>query len=155
MKKVISSIRDLKLIEKELIKEHSGAISIQLDDERIYQLASNFVYLDKNIYVFLQVDEDLYQQLRFGYSGSFTIHKFDNKFKEHDLFAESTYRLTSVTVNGVVREVEDKKLVDQIFELYNKKYSSNIALKEYMKEKILKPVMIDTEELLAFNEEGN
>lgn len=155
MKKVISNIRDLKLIEKELLKEHSGVISIQLDDEKIYQVASNYVYLDKNIYVFLQVDEDLYQQLKFGYPGSFTIHKFENKFKEHDLFAESTYRLTSVSINGVVREVEDKKLFDQLIENYGNKYSPNILLKEYMREKNLKPVMIDTEEMYAFHEEGN
>lgn len=155
MKKVISNIRDLKLIEKELSKELNGVLAIQLDDEKIYQAATNFVYLDKNIHVFLQIEEDLYQQIRFNHYGIFTIHRFENKFKAQSLFAESTYKLFSITINGTLREVEDKKLVDQLIELYHKKYSSNIELKEYRKEKNLKPIMIDTEEMQAFTEEGN
>lgn len=155
MKKVISNIRDLKLIEKELSKELNGVLAIQLDDEKIYQAATNFVYLDKNIHVFLQIEEDLYQQIRFNHYGIFTIYRFENKFKAQSLFAESTYKLFSITINGTLREVEDKKLVDQLIELYHKKYSSNIELKEYRKEKNLKPIMIDTEEMQAFTEEGN
>lgn len=155
MKKVISSIRDLKIIEKELTKEHSGVLTVQLDDEKIFQTATNFVYLDKNIHVFLLIDEELYPQIRFEHICSFTIHRFENKFKGQNLFAESTYKLLSITINGVLREVEDKKLIDQLVELYQKKYSGNMDLKEYKKDKNLKPVMIDTEEIQAFTEEGN
>lgn len=155
MKKVISNIRDLKLIEKELTKEISGVLAIQLDDEKIYQTATNYIYLDKNIYVFLMVDEDFYQQIRFEHLGSFTIHRSDNKFKGQNLFADATYKLFSININGILREVEDKKLIDQLIELYHKKYSQNTDLKEYKKEKKLKAIIIDTEEMLAFTEEGN
>ncbi len=155
MKKVISNLRDLKLIEKELAKEPAGALAIQLDDDKIHQVATNFVYLDKNIYVFLQVDEDLYQQIKFDYFGSFTIHRFENRFKDHNLFAESTYKLFSITISGTVREVEDKKLIDQLIEFYQKKYSPNIDLKKYRNEMNLKPIMIDTEEMQTFTEEGD
>lgn len=155
MKKIISNIRDLKVIEKELTKEHSGVLTVQLDDEKIFQTATNFVYLDKNIHVFLLIDEELYPQIRFEHICSFTINRFENKFKSQNLFAESTYRLLSITINGVLREVEDKKLIDQLVELYQKKYSGNMDLKEYKKDKNLKPVMIDTEEIQAFTEEGN
>lgn len=155
MKKVITNIRDLKLIEKEFTKELGGVLTIQLDDEKIYQTATNFVYLDKNIYVFLQVDEDFYQQIKFEHFGCFTVHRSENKFKGQNLFAESTYKLFSVTINGLLREVEDKKLIDQLIELYRKKYSPGIDLKEYKKDKILKTILIDTEEMQAFTEEGN
>lgn len=155
MKKVISNLRDLKLIEKELAKETAGVLAIQLDDDKIYQSATNFVYLDKNIFVFLQVDDDLYQQIKFDRLGSFTIHRFENRFKDHNLFAESTYKLFSITISGTVREVEDKKLIDQLVDIYHKKYSSGSDLKKYRYEKTLKPVMIDTEEMQAVTEEGN
>lgn len=155
MKKVISNIRDLKLIEKEFTKEHGGVLSIQLDDEKMYQTATNFVYLDKNIYVFLQVDDDFYQQIRFEHFGCFTVHRSENKFKGQNLFAESTYKLFSITINGTLREVEDKKLIEQLIELYQKKYSPGIDPKEYKKDKNLKTIMIDTEEMQAFTEEGN
>jgi hypothetical protein len=155
MKKAISSIRDLKLIEKELNKESGGVLAIQLDDDKIHQAATNFIYLDKNVYAFLQVDEDFYQQIKFDHFGCFTIHRSENRFKGQHLFEDSTYKLFSITINGMVREVEDKKLVDQLIELYQKKYSPHIEIKEYRKEKNLKPIMIDTEEMLAFTEEGN
>lgn len=155
MKKVISHIRDLKLIEKELTREPCGVLAIQLDDEKMYQSATNFVYLDKNIYVFLEIDDDFYEQIRFEHFGCFTIHKSDNKFKGQSLYAESTYKLFSININGMVREVEDKKLIDQLVEIYHDKYSSNIGLKEYKKGKNIRTIMIDTEEMLAFTEEGN
>lgn len=155
MKKVISHIRDLKLIEKELTRELSGVLAIQLDDEKMYQSATNFIYLDKNIYVFLEIDEDFYEQIRFEHFGCFTIHKSESKFKGQNLFAESTYKLFSININGMVREVEDKKLIDQLVEIYHNKYSSSIAPKEYKKGKTIKTIMIDTEEMLAFTEEGN
>ncbi len=155
MKKVINHIRDLKLIEKELTREHSGVLTVQLGDEKIFQTATNFVYLDKNIHVFLMVDADMYALIRFNHIGSFTIHRFENKFKGQSLFAESTYKLLSITINGMVREVEDKKLIDLLVELYQNKYSGNIDLKNYKMDKNLKPVMIDTEEIQAFSEEGN
>lgn len=155
MKKIISNLRDLKLIEKELAKESAGVLAIQLDEDKIFQSATNFVYLDKNVYVFLQVDDDFYQQIKFDHYGSFTIHRFENKFKDRNLFAESTYKLFSVTISGTVREVEDKKLIDQLIEFYHKKYSSGSDLKKYRQEKNLKPVMIDTEEMQAVTEEGN
>lgn len=155
MKKVISNVRDLKLIEKELTKEPGGILAVQLDDEKIHQVATNFVYLDKNIYVFLQVDEDLYPQIKFDYFGSFTIHKSENRFKDHNLFAESTYKLFSITINGSIREVDDKKLLETVIDAYRKKYSPNIELKEYKKERNLKPLMLDTEEMFAYLEEGN
>lgn len=155
MKKVISYIRDLKQIEEELIGGFSGVIAFQLDNEKIHQIASNFIYVDKNIYVFLQIDEEIYQKIKFGTAGSFTVHGFDKKIKKHDLFAESTYRLKSVTINGIVREVDDKKLIDQIIENYRNKYSDDLDMNEYNNEKNLKPVIIDTEEMTAFIEEGN
>lgn len=155
MKKIISSVRDLKIIEKELLKEQGGVIALLLDDEKIHQTATNYVYLDKNIYVFLQVDEDFYEQIKFDHFSSFTVHRSENKFKGHNLFADSTYKLFSVTINGMLREVEDKKLIDQLIELYYKKYSSGMNMKDYSKDKNLKPIMIDTEEIQAFTEEGN
>lgn len=155
MKKVITVIRELKQIESELVRENCGVLSVLLEDEKLYQVAGNFVYTDKNIYVFLNIEDDIYQKIKFGNAGSFTIHRFEGKPDSNGLFTESTYNLLSVTINGIFREVEDKKMIDQIIENYRAKYSNNADPKEYSIDKNLKPVLIDTEEMTAFTEEGN
>lgn len=155
MKKSIVTKKDLALIEKNLAVELSGVFSLQLRDEEIHQFATTFLYLDKNIYVFLQADDDIYEKIKFDYAGSFTFHKTEINSKKADLFSGHTYKISAININGKVREVDDVKFVDQLIEKYHSKYSQNLDVEEYLQERIGKPIMIDTEEMFASTEEGN
>lgn len=152
MKKQITQIRDIKEIEKQLVQSHSGVLCIHLDNEKLMQLACNFVYLDKNIYTFLDNSDENFEHIKYGSSGSFTVSSSD---KITDRKSEFTYRLTYITINGEIKDIDDNKLKDQVIELYRLKYSSDIKSAEYELSEILKPILLDTKEINAQIEEGN
>ena len=52
----VKTIRNLEVIEKELDSISSGVIVLPLEED-FEQIATNFVYHDKNIYVFIQNKE--------------------------------------------------------------------------------------------------
>ena len=151
MKKQITQIRDIKEIEKQLVLAPSGVLCIHLANEKLMQFACNFVYLDKNIYTYLDSTDENYEHVKYGSAGSFSVsssEKLTGKIKEF------TYILSYITINGEIKEVDDSKLKDQIAELYRLKYSPTIIADEYEIMENLKPVILDTNEITALIEEG-
>jgi hypothetical protein len=151
MKKETTQIRDIKEIEKQLIQAPSGVLCIHLANEKLMQFACNFIYLDKNIYTYLDSTDENYEHIKYGSAGSFSVsssEKLTGKSKEF------TYRLSCITINGEIKEVDDVKLKDQIAELYRLKYSLSIRNEEYEVMENLKPVILDTNEIKAVIEEG-
>jgi len=151
MKKQITQIRDIEEIEKHLIQAQSGVICIHLANEKLMQFACNFIYLDKNIYTYLDSTDENYEHVKYGSAGSFSVsssEKLTGKIKEF------TYILSYITINGEIKEVDDSKLKDQIAELYGLKYSPSIKADEYEIMENLKPVILDTNEIKALIEEG-
>jgi len=151
MKKQTIQIRDIEEIEKQLIQAPSGVLCIHLANEKLMQIACNFVYLDKNIYTYLDNTDENYIHVKYGSAGSFSIsssEKLAGKSKEF------TYRLSYITINGEIKDVDDNKLKDQIAELYRLKYSPSIKTDEYVLMENLKPVILDTNEIKSLIEEG-
>lgn len=151
MKKQITQLRDIKEIEKQINKSRTGVLCIHLAIEKLMQFACNFIYLDKNIYTYLDTADENYEHIKYGSLGSFTILSEEKvNAKAEDL----TYRLSYITINGEIKEVDDPKLAEQVKELYRSKYSSSEKSEDYKVNENLKPVILDTNEIKALIEEG-
>jgi len=149
----VRKIRQLDIIEKELDSIHSGVITLPLEED-FEQIATSFVYHDKNIYLFIQ-DKELYDDLKFGSLAKFTAikeSKFDKKSKSAD---ENIYRLFYISVNGVLKSVNEKKLRDNIKQNFIQKYSGQLIESEGKSKSFSKLVFIDSEELVAIEETGS
>ncbi|MBK7630535.1 MAG: hypothetical protein IPJ23_07525 [Ignavibacteriales bacterium] len=151
MKKQITQIRDIAEIEKQIVQASSGILCIQLANEKLMQMACNFVYLDKNIYTYLDSSDENTELVKYGSAGTFSVSSSD---KLSDKSKEFTYRLSSITINGEIKDVDDSKLKDQIAELYRLKYSPAFKVDEYEVLENLRPVILDTNEIKALIEEG-
>lgn len=151
MKREITQIRNIDEIEKQISETVTGVLCIHLSNDKMMQMACNFVYLDKNIYTYLDSSDENYVYVKYGSAGSFTV--FSNE-KVNSKTNNITYKLSFITVNGEIKEVDDVKLIDQITELYRLKYSQAIKAEEYKLSENLKPVILDTKEIKSVVEEG-
>ncbi len=152
MKKQITQIRDIAEIEKQLTQVQSGVLCIHLANEKLMQIACNFIYLDKNIYTYLDSTEENFEHVKYGSAGTFSVSSTE---KINDKSKEFTYRLSFITINGEIRDVDDSKLREQITELYRLKYSRSVEPNGYEVSENLKPIILDTNEIKSSIEEGN
>lgn len=144
MKKTFQ-IRDLELIEKELSENFVGVLAVTLKNEKVVQTATTFIYMDKNIYIFFDNESEIYEDINLDTNGSFIILK--NESLNEDTI--NKYRLMSISISGAVKKVEELKLLDEIKKNYAKKYPED-------NENLLslnKALIIDTDEILAFDEQ--
>lgn len=153
MKKIRTQIRDIQHIEKELHNNPVGVLALNLKDDELVQITTTFLYQDKNVFFLLDDKNELYENLKFETSVRFII-VINEKIKKN-LKADFTpvYNILSVSVAGLIKKVDDDKLLASLRENYLKKYSS----KSDEREKSLKlnnVVFIDTEEIQAFEEMG-
>ena len=149
MQKKITTIRNLELVEKELNTATAGVISLSLQKTKFAQFATNFVYQDKNIFIFID-DEELLRSIKFDSLSRFTVLNQ----KTTDEKEESIYRLFSILVTGNLRKVEEKKVINDITQTYIQKYSGKLILPDDKSASMGKLVFVDSEELLAFEEIG-
>ena len=150
MKKQITQVRDIAEIEKQLLKAQSGILCIHLSNEKLMQFACNFVYLDKNIYTYLDSTDENFEYVKYGSAGTFSISSNETNVNSK----EFTYRLSFITINGEIKDIDDTKLREQITELYRLKYSAKINASDYILNDNLKPIILDTNEIKALIEEG-
>lgn len=151
MKKTVSQIRDIVHIERELRDSISGVLALSIKDE-VIQLATTFLYQDKNIYFFLDRNEFI-EDIEFENNVSFTIIKNNRERKNQKADIDHSYSIFSISVSGLIKKVDDMKLLALLKKNYLKKYSS----KPDDKERTLRSnhiVFIDTEEIQAFEELG-
>ncbi len=144
MKKTFQ-IRDLELIEKELSENFVGVLAVTLKNEKVVQTATTFVYMDKNIYIFFSNESEIYENINLDINGSFIILK--NESLNDDTIKK--FRLMSISISGAVKKVEELKLLDEIKKNYAKKYpddNDNLL-------SLNKALIIDTDEILAFDEQ--
>lgn len=149
MQKKITTIRNLELVEKELNLATAGVISLSLQNTEFVQFATNFVYQDKNIFIFID-DEELLRSIKFDSLSRFTVLNQ----KTTDEKEESIYGLFSILVTGNLREAEEKKVINDITQTYIQKYSGELILPDDKSASMGKLVFVDSEELLAFEEIG-
>ncbi len=153
MQKKITIIRNLEIIEKELNSAASGVAALTVKKDAFVQFATNFVYHDKNIFLFLNGTE-LLKSIRFDVLARFSIFKNISPEKE-DIKKDQIYRLFSITVTGELKEVEEKKVLNEVTQSYIQKYSGKLILGEKDTDSLGKLVFIDSNELIAFEETGS
>ena len=149
MQKKITTIRNLELVEKELNLATAGVISLSLQKTKFVQFATNFIYQDKNIFIFID-NEELLKSIKFDSLSRFTVLNQ----KTTDEKEESIYRLFSILVTGNLREAEEKKVINDISQTYIQKYSGKLIFPDDKSASMGKLVFVDSEELLAFEEIG-
>ncbi len=153
MQKKITIIRNLETIERELNSAASGVASLTVKKDSFVQFATNFVYHDKNIFLFLSGTE-LLRSVRYDVLSRFSIFKNINSEKESEN-KDQIYRLFSITVTGDLREVEEKKVINDVTQSYIQKYSGKLIHGTKDPESLGKLVFIDSNELIAFEETGS
>jgi nitroimidazol reductase NimA-like FMN-containing flavoprotein (pyridoxamine 5'-phosphate oxidase superfamily) len=153
MQKVIAQVRDLKIIEGELGSNIAGVLAITLENDSLAQIATPFLYHDKNIYIFFSNENEIFEKIQSGHFASFTIIKIGKVRKSKSMDFEPTYRFLSISVKGAVRNVEDNKLIEDLRGLYMDKYKkSKDGIINFTA--LSKVIIIDTEEIQAFQEVG-
>ena len=151
MKKKIAQVRDITEIEKQLTQTQTGVLCIHLSNEKLLQIACNFIYLDKNIYTYFDRTDELFEFIKYGCSASFSISSSE---KPNLKSKEFTYKLSYTTINGEIKDIDDPKLKEQINELYRLKYSKIISANDYKVNDNLIPLLLDTNEIKSLVEEG-
>lgn len=153
MERKVKTIRDLKLVETELGSANIGVISVSLIKERFAQFATTFVYQNKNIFIYLD-NEELLKNIRFDSLAKFTILKDKNVIKELIEKKDALYRLFSIVVTGLIREAEEQKTIKEIAQSFIEKYSGKLLYSDKDSKPKGKLLIVDSEELLAFDEIG-
>jgi len=153
MNKKVKVIRDLSLVEKELSIAQGGVVAVTLQKESFTQFATNFVYQNKNIFFYLD-NEELLRTIKFDSIAKFTILKDKNVSKDLIDSKDPLYRLFSIVVTGIIREAEEQKTIKSVAQSFIEKYSGKLLLSEKQAQTKGKLVVIDSEELLAFDEIG-
>ncbi len=152
MKKIVTQIRDIQHIEKELHSSPVGVLALNLKDDELVQTATTFLYQDKNVYLFPDEKNEFYENLKYETDVKFILVKNEKQKKSKPDFTP-VYNIFSISITGLIKKVDDDKLLASVKKNYLKKYSS----RNDEKEKSLKSnnaVFIDTEEIQAFEEMG-
>ena len=153
MNRKIITLRDLSLIEKELGSANGGVISVSRQKDNFAQFATNFVYQNKNIFFYLD-NQELLRTIKLDAPAKFTILKDYNVSKDHIEKKDVLFRLFSIVVTGIIREEEEQKTIKEIAQSFIEKYSGKLLYSDKDFKPKGKLLLLDSEELLAFDEIG-
>ena len=148
----VKTIRNLEVIEKELNSISSGVMVLSLKED-FEQIATNFVYHNTNIYVFIQ-NKELYKNLKLESIAKFTAIKETASGKKNKNDKENIYNLFYISVSGIIKNVREKKLINNIKQSFIQKYSGKLIESDTRSKSFLRLICIDTEELTATEETG-
>ncbi len=164
MNRVIKQIRDLEVIEKELVGNKGGVIALRVEDDKLVQIPTPFLYKDKNIFIFFNGEDELYENIQFNTNVTFTIIREEKVRKSKKAAFNPSYSFFATTVSGVIKKIEDAKIIEELKLSYAAKYSTKPARPESGQggesgseldfTAISTAVMIDTEEIKAIEETG-
>jgi hypothetical protein len=144
MQKKVVPVKEISTIEGVLHDAPVGILAFRMEDN-IVQRTRTFIYIDKNIYIFYGQGEEEFKKIKFGWNSSFSILK---NIDSED--SEQVYKILSITVTGRIRPIEEKKLFDEVGKQYLKKYKWRKSDLSHFSGS----VMIDTEEIQAYEETG-
>jgi uncharacterized pyridoxamine 5'-phosphate oxidase family protein len=143
MKYVSKQIRDIEVIEGMLNESQSGILAYYDDKYKVNQLAMTFYYHDKNIYILFDNDNEYFSQLVFLNQVNFSVitvsPEEENKYSSY----------IQIRCNGIIKKVEDKKIIDDIMKGLNEKYCIPSETKRTRKNN-KHCIIIDTDEIQAF-----
>ena len=154
MKRIINQIRDLDLIEEELHTGTTGVLAMNVDEDQVAQTATTYLYLDKNIYIFFSEEDELFERINFQSDVSFTIVKNEKVKKSSRIDFKPGYNIFSITISGLVKILDDPKIIDDLTKNYLKKYSGGEGGGNKSPAKLSKVVLIDSREIQAIEEIG-
>lgn len=149
MKKNFIINRDIIEIEKELENSIAGVLTLRLTKGRNYQIATNFVYLDKNIFVALNKDDENFANIKFNHHGQFIVYNSDNK--KTDAF---NYEVKFISIIGEFREIDDPKQIEIVKEKFFQKFSADSELSDYQIPANLCLCILDSKEIQFIIEQG-
>lgn len=154
MRRIVNQIRDLELIEKELNEAAAGVFALSIDDEKIIQFPTTFLYRDKNIYIFFNNDDEFYQSIKYNSSASFTIIKEEKIKRTRKIDFAPSYKIFSITLNGLVRKVDEEKTMAMLRQEYLAKYSKRTDLDGKNIPMLAAAIIMDSDEFHAQEEIG-
>jgi nitroimidazol reductase NimA-like FMN-containing flavoprotein (pyridoxamine 5'-phosphate oxidase superfamily) len=154
MQRVTNQIRDLELIESELKHTSVGVLALYIDDEKTIQFPTTFLYRDKNIYIFFKNDDELYQSIKYNSSASFTVIKQEKVKRGKKLDFTPTYQMFSITLNGLLRKVDEEKTMDNLRHEYLAKYSKKTETVRKNISALASAIIMDSDEIHAQEEIG-
>jgi len=153
MRKIVNQVRDMELIEKELQSSLAGVLVLNLTSEKFVQIVTPYIYKDKNIFIFFNNDNELASGIHFDSIVSFTVMRYGKARKTKNIDYDPSYNVFSITIRGVVRKVDDSKVINDLQQNYIQKYKKTINDKIDMSF-LSNIIIIDTEEIQAFEETG-
>ncbi|HKI78515.1 MAG TPA: hypothetical protein VKA26_08245 [Ignavibacteriaceae bacterium] len=154
MNKSVKQLLEIDDIEKELFECKAGVLAIHNKDDKLNQFPVTFIYKDKNIYFFFEEDDELFESIQVNSIGIFTFLKEEKIRKSKKAGFIPSYKILSVTIFGILKKVEDVKLLDKLRQGFARKYSAKEAGSELDFSILDKALMIDTEEIKAIEEIG-
>jgi len=149
MRKNFTFIRDINEIENELNNSFAGVLTLRLKDGKNYQLATNFIYLDKNIFIVLNKEDEKYESIKFNHYGQFLVYNAqltDN--------SEYSYEIKYISIIGEIRELDDPKQIEQVKEKFFKKFSKETNESDYLIPSNLVLCILDSKEIQFIIENG-
>lgn len=149
MKKSFIINRDIVEIEKELNDSLAGVLTLRLKGGANYQIATNFVYLDKNIFVALNKEDEKFPNIKFNHYGQFIVYNSTREFDK-----DYTYQIKYISVVGEFRELDDSKLIEIVKEKFHQKYSNNSNGSDYLIPSNLLLCILDSKEIQFIIENG-
>ncbi len=153
MRKIVTQIRDLELIEKELQTSLAGVLALNLNSEKLLQLVTPYVYKDKNIFVFFDSEDEIISEMHFDSPVSFTVLRYGKAKKTKNMDYEPTYNVFSITVRGIVRKIDEVKQAEDLRQNYIQKYKKSVQDKINLSA-LENIIIIDSEEIQALEETG-
>lgn len=154
MQCIINQVRDLELIESELHNTTVGVLALIIDDEKTIQYPTTFLYRDKNIYIFFKNDDELYEIIKYNCNASFTVIRQEKIKKEKKFDFTPTYHMFSITLNGLVRKVDDEKAMINLRHQYLLKYSKKAEAVKRNLPALAHAIIMDSDEIHAQEEIG-
>jgi nitroimidazol reductase NimA-like FMN-containing flavoprotein (pyridoxamine 5'-phosphate oxidase superfamily) len=154
MQRIINQIRDLELIESELHDTSFGVLALSIDEEKTIQYPTTFLYRDKNVYIFFKSEDEIYNSVKYNSSASFTIIKQEKAKKSRKLDFTPSYQMFSITLNGVVRKVDEEKAMVNLRQEYLAKYSKKADTAKKSIPELAAALIMDSDEIHALEEFG-
>jgi hypothetical protein len=103
--------------------------------------------------VFIQ-NKELYKDLKLDSIAKFTAIKDTRLGEKNKIDKENIYSLFYISVSGIIKNVREKKLINNIKQSFIQKYSGKLIESESRSKSFSRLVYIDTEELTATEETG-
>lgn len=153
MQKIVNQIKEMEIIEEELNSNPVGILAALVEGDQVNQISTTFLYIDKNVYIFFNEGNEVYEKLQFDNLSTFTVIGDGEKIKAKKFNFKPTYNFVSISITGMLKKIEEIKTLKELKSNYIKKYNKELS-NEITSSSLINVIMIDSEEIQAFEEYG-